>query len=214
MYSLNKTLRFTIFLLIIFFNSCKCDKTFDCPALSDDAQTWLPQFESDTVTFRNDEGKELKFILNSKTISPAYEARACKKGELGCSCDYHCESSGNLFMECDSSIDKTNYYYIRIDESGESMKTYFRQGFRITYGIFDFIKSIDLQNSIQLSSGDSLLSSLTLGNNIYTNVYVFSADTVMPFSTNKRIWKSYYTQKYGVIGFIDRQNQTLYYRKN
>ncbi|MEO8150226.1 MAG: hypothetical protein ABI723_21510 [Bacteroidia bacterium] len=196
-------------LLLMQIYSCNCDKKYNCGALSDDSFTWLNQNINDTMMYENSAGQHYKFVVNSKTISPAYEAQACKHGEVGCGCDYLCEANGGFYAECDSTLNNLKSYSVNIEESGDN-KTILSS--ILTYQIFDFINKIDVTNPSNLNQGDSLLSTLQLGNHTYSNVYVQMIDTLISYNQNKKIWKAYYSKSTGLIGFHDRQSQTLFYR--
>lgn len=207
---MNRFLLFITIFLLSTFSSCKCDKTYQCPSLSDDGLSCLNQNTGDTLKFINADGNSFAFIINLKYIKPGYESKACRHGELGCSCDYSCESNGHLAGNSDSSVNGQSSYYININENSDH--SYKTAGF-LWYTVFDFYgKSIDLLNT-QMAAGDSLLSAIQLGNHSYTNVFVQSVDTTSNLHHNRRMWKAYFTKANGIIGFWDRQSRTLYYRE-
>ncbi|MDQ3045973.1 MAG: hypothetical protein M3R27_00370 [Bacteroidota bacterium] len=201
------------FLIIINFFSCKCDDTYTCPTLSDSTLSWLTLNLNDTIKYTNSSGDRIQFIVSSKTISPAYETKPCGPTGLGgCICKQNrCKSSGNLFAEADTIINNKNQYFVRIDETNN--ENIYNQYSTLFYTIFDFNNGINLLKPTELSPNDSLMPSLLVGNNTYSNVYVHMIDTTSTSNLNRKVWKVYYTQLGGVVGFRTRQNQNFYYRE-
>ena len=201
------------FSILINIFSCKCDDTYTCPVLADSTLNWLTLNLNDTIKYINSTGGRIQFIVSSKAISPAYETKPCLPTGLGgCKCKQdRCESSGHLYAEGDTIINNENQYFVRIDETNNENR--YEQYSTLSYTIFDFHKSINLLKPTEISTNDSLIPSLVVGNNTYSNVYVQSIDTTLTTNLNRKVWKVYYTQLSGVVGFRTRLNQDFYYRE-
>jgi hypothetical protein len=196
--------------ITLHLSSCNCDKKYNCGTLSDDALSWLNQNQNDTIKFVNTIGQHLKFVVISRMVSSPYEAQACKHGGVGCSCDYRCNANGRFYALSDSAINNFQNYSVDIEEESDNK---YKTSSNLTFAILGFISKIDINNPTQLNSGDSLLSTLQMGNGTYSNVYAQMIDTLSSYNQNKAIWKTYFTKSLGVVGFRDRQSQTLYYRE-
>ncbi len=199
-------------MLVFQFASCKCDKKYNCPSLSEDSKEWLPVYGTDSIRFIDSSGANFTFKMYSQYISPAYDANACKHGEIGCGCNYLCDSRATIYMSSDFTLNNKNYYFISLEESGQNLKSYYKTGASLTYSIFDYTRKIDLINPSNQLPGDSLSLALSLGGITYYNVYVHVNDTLLPGYQNHIIWKAYYTKKDGVIGFYNKATQSLFYR--
>ena len=207
---MNKLKKIVVVVLIMSMHSCNCDKKYDCGTLSNEAMSWLNQNQNDSIKYVNALGQHINFFVSAKTVSPAYESQACKHGEAGCSCDYRCEANGRFYATSDSAINNLFNYSLEIIEASTNKTT---TTSTLTYSIFDCSNKIDILNPTQLSSGDSLLTSLQLGGANYSNVYIHTLDTLISYNQTKTIWKTYFTKSKGVIGFWVRPTQTLYYRE-
>jgi hypothetical protein len=179
--------------------------------LSDTALSWLNH--NDTIRYISSSGSRIKFIISSKNNSEPYQMKSCSKNGLGgCNCSHnYCESSGNFLAISDSTINGDNEYFVRIDEVSNDNKS--NESSKLNYTIFDFGNQIDLLKPTELSINDSLSPSLVVGSYTYSNVYIQMIDTTMTSYLNNNIWKVYYTQLNGIIGFRTRQNQAFYYRE-
>ena len=208
---MKKSLNILALLFIINLFSCKCGDISTCPTLSDSAQSWLNL--SDTIKFINSTGSKITLVVSSKAFSEPYQIDLCSPNGLGgCVCDYKsCESSGNFLAISDTTISDKNEYFVRIDEIGKTKR--YEAELKLNYTIFDFQKTINLLKPNELSTNDSLITSLIVGNNTYSSVYVHMIDTTIASTLNRKIWKVYYTQLNGIVGFRTRQNQNFYYRE-
>jgi hypothetical protein len=193
----------------LFLHSCNCDKTYDCGTLSDNSLSWLNQNENDTIKFTNPSGQHLIFVVTARTVSSPYESQACKHSETGCTCDYRCSANGRFYASGDTAINNLNNYSVEIAEETDNKNNVSSV---LTFSIFDFSKQIDILNPESLKPGDSLFSSLQLGNINYSNVYAMTFDTTNA-NQNKVVYKSYFTKQSGVVGFITRPSQTFFYRE-
>jgi hypothetical protein len=201
------------FSILINILSCKCDDTYTCPVLSDSTLNWLTLNLNDTIKYINSSGGRIQFIVSSKAISPAYQTKPCSPNGLGgCICKRdRCESSGNLYAEADIMINDENQYFVRIDETNNEKR--YEQYSTLSYTFFDFHTQINLLKPTAISTNDSLIPSLMVGNNTYSDVYVQVIDTTLTSNLNRKVWKVYYTQLNGVVGFCTRLNQNFYYRE-
>ncbi len=206
---MNKLNYFFGVVITILFYGCDCDQKFDCGTLSNESLAWLNQNLHDTITFVNDDGDRIKFIVNAKSLSqPVNDIQACKGGPVFCSCDFSCQANGRFYAVTDSAINNSRSYSIDIDESGIQDKNSFAD---LTYSIFDFTYKFQIK-TFKLNDKDSTLNYLQLGIHTYSDVYVQSIDTLKQYYQFKKIWKAYFTKSLGVVGFRNRQTQTLYYR--
>ena len=208
---MNKYLNTFGLLLIIILSSCKCDEIRKCSTLSDSALSWLNH--NDTIKYINSSGSRIQFIISSKNNSEPYQMKSCSKNGLGgCICNHnYCESSGNFLAISDTTINGKNEYFVRIDEVSSDNKS--DESSILNYTIFEFRNQINLLKPTELSTNDSLLASLVVGTYTYSNVYIQMIDTTITSSINKNIWKVYFTQLNGIVGFRTRQSQTFYYRE-
>jgi hypothetical protein len=195
-------------LALAMLNACDCNKTNNCGALSEEGLASLIFKVSDTVRFENAAGSKIVFVTQSRSSTPAYSQEACKSNEFaGCDCSYHCSANGSTMAQSTTSLNGNNIYFIRIDEESEG-KTW--KSSRLLFSLFDFGSSnIDLKDPTHLNAGDSILSSIQLGNHVYTNVYTFTRDTLL--YPNISIWKAYFTTVDGVVGFRERDGHSLYF---
>jgi hypothetical protein len=82
------------------------------------------------------------------------------------------------------------------------------------YTLLDLNIFLVLSDSVQSEPNDSLLPILTLGNKTYYNIYVREVDTTYNnYTQQESVWKAYYNEQYGIVGFYDRQTQSLFYRE-
>ena len=201
---------YLIILVLVMLSACNCDKTNNCGALSEEGLASLVFNVDDTVRFENVSGGKIEFITKSKTSTPAYSEQGCKKNEFaGCDCNSHCSANGSTMAQSTTSLNGSNLYFIRVDEEAEG-KIWKKS--TLMFNIFDFgSSSIDLKDPTHLEIGDSLLASKQIGNHLYSNVYIFTRDTFQ--YPNMSIWKVYYTNTDGVVGFRERDGHSLYYLK-
>jgi hypothetical protein len=206
-----KQLNFMMMLILIaIVYSCDCDKTNNCGALSEEGLASLIFDVNDTVRFENAIGNKIEFVTQSRTSTPAYSQEACKKnGFGGCDCSSHCSANGSTMAQSTTSLNSNNLYIIRIDEETEG-KTWSSRN--LFFYILDYGSShINLTDPTHIDTGDSLLTSIQLGNHVYNNVYTFTRDTVQ--YPNVSVWKAYFTTTDGVVGFRERDTHTLYCKK-
>ncbi len=203
---------FIVCFLITVIHSCKCKDRYDCPSLSTGELALLNYTSADTIKFINAVGQFLIFPFENTSVSQPYSAQACKQADIGCSCDYTCESTGSALFIGDSTRNGTRSLSYDIKETGRSFGEYSASSLVFTFDVFDFSGKINLIDSLLLFPGDSLASSISLGNHTYSNVHVVAYDTSQVYFQNKKIWKVYFTKTDGIIGFWDRQTQTVFYR--
>lgn len=200
-----------IFLLSVAAISCNCEKEYHCETLTTESSAWIPQNTQDTIRFKNEFGVEIKYTDFYVNQSVPYDASACMRTGLGfCQCDRSCEARSWFKSISTDFFSGYNLYGIFITETSNNEARQLTS--QLDYTIFDFANKIDILNPTSLSLGDSLLSTLQLGGQNYDGVYVQTLDTLTSTNQNLVVWKAYYTKSHGVIGFRERQTQTLFYR--
>jgi hypothetical protein len=202
-----------IWSLMTQFYSCNCSEINSCGTLSDEAIKWFNQIKGDTINFVNSTGRDFQFVVSESSVSRPYEEEACKR----CNCEFNCRATGGFSAVSDSAINFTiKKYFVTVSESWnnkpKAWETNQVSGI-LQYVFLDFYGEIDIKNPSQVKPGDSLLTSLQLGNHLYSDVYVHTIDTLYSGYRDKIIWKCYFTKAMGVIGFREIKSHSLYFRK-
>ena len=199
-----------IFVAILFLlYSCKC-KNLSCPAFNSDYLSYLNFNINDTLKYVDSSGNMIKFIVTEKNLSSAYTEQCTRNGFGGCVCG--CGTNGHIIAISDSSRVGNNILKISINTSQNPNDNSYPESKVLDFQVFNFRGAFAIAN-VGYSSfqKDSLIPSITLGSNTYTNVH-FQQYPTNTVNLNSII-NVYYNQQYGILGFYDNQTHSFFYRQ-
>ncbi len=208
---MKKLIYVLMLLTLVQIFSCKCDNVV-CADFNPDYLTWIKDSISDSLTFINSAGSRIKFIVTEKTASKGY-VQEVNSNWTGCH-SLQCFGDANLKAVSDTSRGN-NSIDIRLSTSEITQGGYGdnEESRQLSYSIFDCYNSFIFAPTIKVHEGDYILDSLVLGGNTYRDVIVSEIDTTISINLTRNIWKTYFNNQNGVIGFFDRQTHSLFYRE-
>ncbi len=185
-------------------SGCGCDPTY-CDELSPVGKNWIENIQQfgDSVTYRAASGAKYTFHLYKKEFNtPRY--LNCDDKPFSCWCESQCSKYGNLYYKTDSLVNNYGLRYTYRENEGSLGAPY-----TILAYIFDFRSRYYNDKSYYYPS-DSFLTSITLNNHTYYNVFALTNDTIV--EPDKMVWKTYYTHTRGIIAFWLRPDQEIFVR--
>lgn len=199
-----------LYLLAMFLSACSCEEQYICPPLSNSGTEWINKMHAygDTIEYRNSLGESFKFNLKLKELSPSNLIDACQRQGFQCDCQRLCNAFGNLNYEPDSQYSNRSFYDYGIYERSFNGITSF---INYSFNIFDLSSSIN--DEYYLSNQDSFYTSFTIDTTTYNNVFVFTVDTSLEYTSDQKVWKSYISIEEGIIAFWERPSNTLFVRQ-
>ncbi len=187
-------------LIVFFIVSCKChDK---CPAFDEQNLTYIPYEQGHTYQFTNTSGTKISFQETERTTSDEYDADVKHDEFGGCSVQ---DCLSNAFMSATANISRNgkNTMEVALVIGGDLFAA-------SSVKVLDFTGYFDINNGkLQNGNHGYISASERLGPHQYNNLLVMNADTMT--NPDQKIWQVYFSQYGGLVGFRDRQTQSLFY---
>lgn len=196
-----------------------CCRDFQCPALPEEEErSWLPQATGDQILFEQEGGAAtISLQVSHKKASEAYKEESSNSG-IGCR-TRDCATEGYIRAEAPAGGANSGFVYsINIagyfNEDKETTRT-------LRYSLDDFSGGFDLYPLVSVGNTtgnsqmepDSIVSSLTLAGTTYGHVVIQTRKLPSSGSVPYRIKKVYVAAPYGIVGFVNDQDEK-YFRKN
>lgn len=217
-----------IVIIIVSFQlvSCHCGEV-NCPGLEAKYLAFMSSHKGDNIKFINNAGNTVSFdIIRSDSTAP--HTNPCGPDGLG-----GCKCVDCKYTDASSYGSTTDSSWSLIDSLGHVIHTFNGLSLSINFGytdsifysgaaiykILDHIGAIPIDQGAALYGNDSLVTSVTLGTRTFDSVYIHHTDTTVPPAhhyphTQDKYFviTSYFTKKYGIVGFYDLRTQSLFYR--
>lgn len=174
--------KFILLIIIIVLSSCG---KVDCPKFPDELLSWVPYTTNDTLSYKsNNKTLHHKIADNYRTTSYSY------KKNCDCECDIHAGFSTELNEENYKIVATCSYY------SDNNIAISYKFHSNDLSDLFEF--HYDFLNN-QLNNINNIID-YELNGELLSNV------GVKENTNNEKIIKIYFTQKKGLIAFVDNAN--------
>ena len=185
-----------------------CDCSCDCPAFDSALLAYMPYNVGDSIRFTNGSGTNISFGVVAKITSEGYHDEG-KKETLGCG-KVICKADGHMTARSLTSrngSDSLNlsFYEGYLDEAGYN--SYVTPKYP-SLTVLDFTMQTTSNKDLVSGQSTTTYASFTLGSHNYSNVVVYTLDTM---SVSPSVWRVYLSKDGGVLGFDDRRTQSLFY---
>lgn len=200
-----KMYRYLFISAVVLLSACKHSQ--DCPGFTNEDTAWMVYDSGDTVKFVNAAGSRITFAIESQHIDPSY-SEECGRGEpMGYYCR-PCRISAGVTGASDTS--RRNYKGL---STGLLKEDDHQEEFCVS--VFDHYATFPFDFKTHSITSALSLDTLTLGGTLYRNVYVDETDTgsTSAVAANILVWKIYYNKQFGILGFHDRQTNSVFYRQ-
>ena len=226
---INRILGFSFILYsILSLTSCDCDDSVTCPAFSPNLESYLVYNENDLIKFQNENGDEITFTVNNKSLSSP-KTIDCKNNGLGCQCpsiylsctpigEYHANTSNGERIRIDTIKNRTYTFnsldysiHTRLNNNGNIQTVFFT--------LLDANGSFEFTTEIKTGSNQIILDEFNAGGKAYTNVILYRKDLKendqydYPFNVDF-ISEVYIQPNLGIIAFYDLQTGSQFYLNN
>lgn len=193
---------------LLFISGCICTDTYYCPDLSPAGRAIVRMGNRDTMSFADSSGNlRFDFEVSYRKFKPPY-MEECSQGDFNWKCYCNdCMTYGNFrALSFSSGAEYPFYYDVWVTENpapGEK-----QTGTRsIDFRFMDFVSTIWYEDSTYSNSYLPPIvhhETLMLNGKQFQDIFVFEIDTLKPNSSNQDVWRVYFSNTQGVVGFVKR----------
>jgi len=202
--------KFIIFLTyVLTLTACSCEKSFNCPPLSQNGIIWLGNLynDGDSITFGSSSNEKIKLHRTTNHFTDPYIIQeSCESEGFKCNCDHDCTADGYFVYESDTINNLKHTLMYRYGDKSSNNGIYYS-----SFGFTMDDLSVSYYVPYQNSPSDSFFTSIEINGQTYQDIYVTTLDTVR-FS-ELSVWKSYFSRNEGLIAFWKRPLQQLFVRE-